>query len=63
MVMRGLPVPREKVMYIVKDAKREASRLGFLSEKYLIPWEKQLKGDTHFYPMLQKNATRCRVSI
>jgi len=27
MVMRGLPVPREKLMYIVKDAVREAARL------------------------------------
>jgi 2-hydroxychromene-2-carboxylate isomerase len=28
MVMRGLPVPRAKRMYIVHDAKREATRLG-----------------------------------
>lgn len=28
MVMRGLPVPMTKRMYIVKDAKREADRLG-----------------------------------
>jgi 2-hydroxychromene-2-carboxylate isomerase len=28
MVMRGLPVPLEKRMYIVRDAKREAERLG-----------------------------------
>lgn len=28
MVMRGLPVPTTKRMYIVKDAKREADRLG-----------------------------------
>ncbi len=28
MVMRGLPVPRSKVLYIAKDAKREADRLG-----------------------------------
>ncbi|WP_199556234.1 DsbA family protein [Sandaracinobacteroides hominis] len=28
MVMRGLPVPREKRMYIVRDTKREAERLG-----------------------------------
>jgi 2-hydroxychromene-2-carboxylate isomerase len=28
MVMRGMPVPRIKTMYIVKDAKREADRLG-----------------------------------
>ena len=27
MVMRGLPIPRAKLMYIVKDAKREADRL------------------------------------
>ncbi len=28
MVMRGLPVPRPKRLYIVRDAKREATRLG-----------------------------------
>jgi 2-hydroxychromene-2-carboxylate isomerase len=28
MVMRGLPVPRDKRLYIVRDAKREADRLG-----------------------------------
>ncbi|HJL29089.1 MAG TPA: DsbA family protein, partial [Polyangiaceae bacterium LLY-WYZ-15_(1-7)] len=28
MVTRGLPVPRDKRLYIVKDAKREADRLG-----------------------------------
>ncbi|MCC5996720.1 MAG: DsbA family protein, partial [Oceanicaulis sp.] len=28
MVMRGLPVPRAKRLYIVRDAKREAERLG-----------------------------------
>ncbi len=28
MVMRGLPVPRNKRLYIVRDAKREADRLG-----------------------------------
>lgn len=28
MVMRGLPVPRDKRMYIVRDTKREAERLG-----------------------------------
>jgi 2-hydroxychromene-2-carboxylate isomerase len=28
MVMRGLPVPREKRLYIVRDTKREAERLG-----------------------------------
>ncbi len=28
MVMRGLPVPRAKRLYIVRDAKREADRLG-----------------------------------
>ncbi len=28
MVMRGLPVPRAKRMYIVRDTKREAERLG-----------------------------------
>jgi 2-hydroxychromene-2-carboxylate isomerase len=28
MVMRGLPVPREKRLYILLDAKREAERLG-----------------------------------
>jgi 2-hydroxychromene-2-carboxylate isomerase len=28
MVMRGLPVPREKRLYILRDAKREAERLG-----------------------------------
>jgi len=28
MVMRGLPVPREKILYIVQDASREARRLG-----------------------------------
>ncbi len=28
MVTRGLPVPRDKRMYIVRDAKREAERLG-----------------------------------
>jgi len=28
MVMRGLPVPMQKVLYIVKDASREAQRLG-----------------------------------
>lgn len=28
MVMRGLPVPRQKILYIVKDASREAERLG-----------------------------------
>lgn len=28
MVMRGLPVPRIKTFYIVRDAKREADRLG-----------------------------------
>lgn len=28
MVMRGLPVPREKRIYIVRDTKREAERLG-----------------------------------
>ncbi|MCZ6807084.1 MAG: DsbA family protein [Deltaproteobacteria bacterium] len=28
MVMRGLPVPRTKRLYIVRDAKREADRLG-----------------------------------
>jgi len=28
MVVRGLPLPRDKKMYIVRDAKREADRLG-----------------------------------
>jgi 2-hydroxychromene-2-carboxylate isomerase len=28
MVMRGLPVPRVKRLYIMRDAKREAERLG-----------------------------------
>jgi 2-hydroxychromene-2-carboxylate isomerase len=28
MVMRGLPVPREKRLYILRDTKREAERLG-----------------------------------
>lgn len=28
MVMRGLQVPREKLLYIIRDAKREADRLG-----------------------------------
>jgi len=28
MVMRGLPVPREKILYIVQDASREARHLG-----------------------------------
>ncbi len=28
MVMRGLPVPKEKRLYIVRDTKREAERLG-----------------------------------
>lgn len=28
MVLRGLPMPRSKVLYIAKDAKREADRLG-----------------------------------
>jgi 2-hydroxychromene-2-carboxylate isomerase len=28
MVMRGLPVPRAKKLYIIQDAKREADRLG-----------------------------------
>ncbi len=28
MVMRGLSVPRQKILYIVKDASREAQRLG-----------------------------------
>ncbi|MEM9072157.1 MAG: DsbA family protein [Myxococcota bacterium] len=28
MVTRGLPVPKDKVMYIARDAKREADRLG-----------------------------------
>ncbi len=28
MVMRGLPVPREKLLYILRDTKREAERLG-----------------------------------
>jgi 2-hydroxychromene-2-carboxylate isomerase len=28
MVMRGLPVPRAKQIYILRDAKREAERLG-----------------------------------
>jgi 2-hydroxychromene-2-carboxylate isomerase len=28
MVMRGLPIPRTKLLYIARDAKREAARLG-----------------------------------
>jgi len=28
MVMRGLPMPKAKLLYIVRDAKREAARLG-----------------------------------
>ncbi len=28
MVMRGLPVPRDKSLYIIRDCKREADRLG-----------------------------------
>lgn len=28
MVMRNLPVPRQKILYIIKDANREARRLG-----------------------------------
>lgn len=34
MVMRGLPVPRPKLLYIVRDAKREAARLGVPFEKF-----------------------------
>ncbi|MDH4316682.1 MAG: DsbA family protein [Gammaproteobacteria bacterium] len=35
MVMRGLPVPKTKLLYIVRDAKREAARLGVPFEKFV----------------------------
>lgn len=34
MVMRGLPVPRSKLLYIVRDAKREAARLGVPFDRF-----------------------------
>jgi 2-hydroxychromene-2-carboxylate isomerase len=34
MVMRGLPVPKTKLLYIVRDAKREAARLGVPFAKF-----------------------------
>lgn len=34
MVMRGLPVPKTKLLYIVRDAKREAARLGVPFQKF-----------------------------
>lgn len=34
MVMRGLPIPKSKLLYIVRDAKREAARLGVPFEKF-----------------------------
>jgi 2-hydroxychromene-2-carboxylate isomerase len=34
MVMRGLPMPKAKLLYIVRDAKREANRLAIPFEKF-----------------------------
>jgi 2-hydroxychromene-2-carboxylate isomerase len=34
MVMRGLPMPKRKLMYIVRDAKREAARLDVPFKKF-----------------------------
>ena len=37
MVARGIPVPKQKVRYIAKDAKREADRLGVPFGRILDP--------------------------
>ena len=46
MVMRGLPVPREKRLYILRDTKREAERLGMpfgrIADPVGIPTERGL---------------------
>tara|TARA_B100001057_G_scaffold346351_1_gene347617 strand:+ start:22334 stop:23638 length:1305 start_codon:yes stop_codon:yes gene_type:complete len=54
MVMRGLPVPREKVMYIVKDAKREASRIGIPFGKIYDPLGKAIKRGYSLLPYAKK---------
>ena len=54
MVMRGLPVPREKVMYIVKDAKREASRIGIPFGKIFDPLGKAIKRGYSLLPYAKK---------
>ena len=54
MVMRGLPVPREKVMYIVKDAKREASRIGIPFGKIFDPLGKAIMRGYSLLPYAKK---------
>lgn len=54
MVMRGLPVPREKVMYIVKDAKRESSRIGIPFGKIFDPLGKAIKRGYSLLPYAKK---------
>ena len=54
MVMRGLPVPKEKVMYIVNDAKRESSRIGVSFGKIFDPLGDAIKRGYSLYPYAKK---------
>jgi 2-hydroxychromene-2-carboxylate isomerase len=51
MVMRGLPVPRRKGMYIVRDTKREADRIGVPFGKIFDPVGAPVRRCYSIFPM------------